>query len=523
MRTEPLAAINSVALAIGTFECLTDMLDYALVKVLEAVAADAAGVYLLDEERGRLTFAVHRGLSENACHDFDDLMLGEGLSGVVALEGVPMIVRSLKDHPRLTRMVARAEGFGAFASVPLRSSYKTYGTLNIYAQEERDFTSEDVQLLTSMATQIGLSVANTRLYLRLQASERKFRSLVENAEDLIYLIEPEGRISYINPAAASGLGYEPGDLYAMRCSLLSLVHPEDRQRVAEALPRTAGGDVLAPLEFRMMHSNGSVRWFAHTLMPFRNDAGVVVGVHGIAYDRTQRREMEAQIAHGERLADLGRMAATIAHEIRNPLGAIVNSVNLLRHPTTAESRLLEIVTEEADRLDAIVRDVLLFARPPARTVVSCDLFELVNSTAMLFRRDAKVSSDIKVVVGGVATGPPVSVDPNHIRQVIWNLLANAADVTPSGGRIDVVVRPDIEHQTFVVEVVDDGQGVLDASAVFEPFYTTKSQGTGLGLAVTARIVRDHGGRITVTNTPGRGACFTVTLPFGPASSTPGTV
>lgn len=514
IRTEPLAAINSVALSIGTFSTLKETLEHALAKVLEVVPAEAAGIYLLDEERGRLTFAVHRGLSQEASDDFDGLMLGEGLSGRVALEGVTMVVRNLADHPDLTRMVARSEGYRAFASVPLRSNYKTYGTLNVYSHEDRDFTEEDVQLLTAMASHIGLAVANTRLYLRLQESERKFRALVESAEDLIYLIDTHGCISYINPAATSRLGYKPDELCGTGRTLLSMVDPADRERVAEALPRALSGDALPSFEFRMTHANGSVRWLAHTMMPFRNDSGDVVGVHGIAYDRTHRREMEAQVARGERLADLGRMAATIAHEIRNPLSAIVNSVNVLRQPSApADPRLLQMVAEEAGRLDAIIGDFLLFARPPARSPVSCDVYALADDTATLFRRDAKLAAGIDLALSGDPALPPVSADPHQIRQVIWNLLANAADVTPERGRIELRIARDHDTASIVIEVQDAGPGVDDVEAVFQPFYTTKAQGTGLGLAVTARIIRDHGGTVRVTNLPRRGACFRVTLPL----------
>ena len=516
MRTEPLAAINSLALAIGRFDSLQEMLQYALAKVLEVVDADAAGVYLLDEERGHLTFAAQQGLSAEATLDFDALPVGEGLSGRVALEGTPMVLRNLQDHPQLTRMAARAEGIRAFASVPLRFSYKTYGTLNIYSHQEREFGEEDVQLLTSMASQIGLAVANTRLFLRLQASERKFRSLVESAKDLIYLIGVDGRISYINPAASSRLGRDPQDLCG-RGLLLSLVAEDDQPRVEIALQRTLGGELLAPFEFRMLHADGSIRWFAHTMLPFRNEVGTVVGVHGIAYDRTRRREMEAQIARAERLADLGRMAATIAHEIRNPLGAIVNSVNLLRQPGGSDPLLLEIVGEEADRLDAIIRDFLLFARPPARSLAPTDIASLVHNTVTLFRRDAKLASNVEVLVTGDADLPLLTVDQSQLRQVIWNLLANAADVTPAAGRIDVSLDHVAADDVVRIAIVDDGPGVDDAETIFEPFYTTKAQGTGLGLAVTSRIVRDHGGAVRVSRVEGRGACFTVSLPVSPTA------
>lgn len=517
MRTEPLAAINSLALAIGTFDSLQEMLKYALAKVLEVVDADAAGVYLLDEDRGYLTFAAQQGLSDEASHDFDALPVGEGLSGRVAQRGQPIVLRNLLAHPQLTRMAARAEGIRAFASVPMRFSHKTYGTLNIYSHEEREFGEEDVQLLTSMASQIGLAVANTRLFLKLQSSERKFRSLVESAKDLIYLVGVEGRITYINPAASSRLGRTPQDLCGQGL-LLSLVASEDQHKVEAALQRTLAGEVLAPFEFRMLHADGSIRWFAHTMLPFRNESGTVVGVHGIAYDRTRRREMEAQIVRAERLADLGRMAATIAHEIRNPLGAIVNSVNLLRDPGgPPDPVLLNIVAEEADRLDVIIRDFLMFARPPARSLAPTDLAALVHSTVTLFRRDAKLARDAEVVESCGANLPLVTVDHSQCRQVIWNLLANAADVTSPGGRIDVHLGYSASDDAVVLEVIDDGPGVSDVETIFEPFYTTKAQGTGLGLAVTARIVRDHGGVIRVARAEGRGACFTVSLPVSPAA------
>ena len=127
MPANPLAAINSVALAIGRFSSLDEMLDYALRKVLEVLETDAGGLYLLDEAEGSLTLVVHHGLSERAWRDFDHLPLGEGLSGRVAETGEPIVVSHLKDDPRLTRMAARSEGFCAFASVPLRST-RTAGT-----------------------------------------------------------------------------------------------------------------------------------------------------------------------------------------------------------------------------------------------------------------------------------------------------------------------------------------------------------------------------------------------------------
>ena len=512
MRTEPLAAINSVALSIGRFSTVDQMLDYALQKVLEVLETDAGSVYLLDEERGVLTLAVSHGLSEVARRDFDDLKLGEGLSGRVAMDAEPIVVRNLQDDPRLTRMAARSEGFRAFASIPLRSNFKTYGTLNVYSRSDREITESDIQLLTSMAAQIGLAVGNARLYMGLQASERKFRGLVEDAEDVIYMTDAAGRLTYVNPAAQRLLGFDPETLCSDRRSPLDLVHVDDLERFSAAFTRMLKGEVIRALEFRMRHATGeSVRWFSQTNVPIRDEEGQLVGIQGVAHDITLRREMQEQITNAERLADLGRMAATIAHEIRNPLGAIVNSISVLRLPgANSDPRLLEIVTEEAGRLDEIIGDFLLFARPPDRAPVPCDLAALVDDSAVLFRRDQKGPSDIDVAVRHRAALPLIDVDPNQIKQVLWNLLKNAADATSGSGRIEI--ETSLAGNAAVVSVTDDGPGITDPAAVFQPFYTTKRQGTGLGLTVVARIVREHGGHVAVENVSGRGARVTFSLP-----------
>ena len=233
-RANPLSAITSVAVAIGRFASIEEMLVYALDCVLEVVETEAGGVYLLDDDRGALTLVVHRGLPDALVEDIRHVKLGEGLSGRVALSGEPIILRKLKDDPRLMHQAARDEGLCGFASMPLRSNFKTYGTLNIHTHAVREFSESDVQLLASMASQIGLAVANARLFMDLTASERRFRSLVENAEDLIYLTDPNGRILYAN-SALERLHCDPKALCDSGETILSVVHPADRGCVSRQL------------------------------------------------------------------------------------------------------------------------------------------------------------------------------------------------------------------------------------------------------------------------------------------------
>jgi two-component system sensor histidine kinase PilS (NtrC family) len=174
---------------------------------------------------------------------------------------------------------------------------------------------------------------------------------------------------------------------------------------------------------------------------------------------------------------------------------------------------MQIVTEEADRLDAIIREFLLFARPPARATVACDLPSLIDDTIVLFRRDLGVAGGIDVVARHAPDLPLALIDAHQIRQVLWNLLKNAGEAMSEPGRIDVETSLSPAGDAVVVSVTDDGPGVENMDVLFQPFYTTRAQGTGLGLAVVARVVRDHGGSVSVHNVPGRGACFSIALPL----------
>jgi two-component system, sporulation sensor kinase E len=514
MRSDPLSAINSVAVAIGRFASLHDMLEYALDRVLEVVETEAGGVYLLDEQREELTLVVHRGLPEALIDDIRNVKLGAGLSGRVALTGEPIILRNLRDDPRVIHQAAREEGLRGFAAMPLRSNFKTYGTLNIHTHADREFSEQDVQLLASMASQIGLAVANARLFMDLQASERKFRGLVENAEDLIYLTDRTGRILYANSALERLLQHEPEALTRSGRTILSLVHPADRDRVARRLSVVASGEVLRALEFRLVYPDGErFRWFSQTTVPMRDESGEVTGTQCIAHDMTARREMQEQIAVAERLADLGRLAASLAHEIRNPLGAIVNSINAMKHPRAAgDHRLHDIITEEAHRLDGIISDFLMFARPPASVPVLCSVAELLETAVILFKRSGRLTRHVHLRWSCPPEVPDVIADPNQMRQVLWNLISNAVDATGAEGTVDVEARISGDDDRVSIAVTDDGPGVQNVTEIFRPFFTTKAHGTGLGLAVVGQIVRNHGSSIFVDNVEHRGARMTFTLP-----------
>jgi signal transduction histidine kinase len=227
----------------------------------------------------------------------------------------------------------------------------------------------------------------------------------------------------------------------------------------------------------------------------------------------------------EKLAAIGRLAAGIAHEVRNPLGVIRASAAMVRDhfaPGDDSHRACGFILEEIDRLDGLIASLLAFARPTTLRVRPAALDQVVARAAALAdetlrKRDAKLLAEI------AAPAPELPMDPDLIAQVLLGLVTNAAEAVSPGGR--VALRARNEPAAVVVAVADDGPGVPEADRmrVFEPFYTTKASGTGLGLAMAERIARAHGGELRVVQgagagPDGRGACFELVLPTARAAA-----
>jgi signal transduction histidine kinase len=231
-----------------------------------------------------------------------------------------------------------------------------------------------------------------------------------------------------------------------------------------------------------------------------------------------------QLVQRERLAALGELSAVVAHEVRNPLGAIFNSVATLRRMVGAESPtlpLLDIVGEESERLNRIVDDLLNFARPSSPTPHPVALERLLEESVRGALADASGPLDVEwALEPGV---PPVSVDERMMRQAFLNLALNAVQAMANGGVLRVGVRRAAGEPPGVeVEFTDTGPGIPpEARArLFEPFFTTKAKGTGLGLALVKRIVESHYGRLTVESPTRGGTTFRLFLPHEPEASTP---
>jgi two-component system, NtrC family, sensor kinase len=348
-------------------------------------------------------------------------------------------------------------------------------------------------------------------------SEIQYRSVVDNSPYGIYRVTYEGRFIAVNPALCAMLGYTAEELLSANIGML-YARPEQRaQLVAEYDERPHG----KPIEIPWRRKDGTVITARLWFYADRDADGRVLVYDGYVEDVTPLRAAERALQQAEKLAAVGQLISGVAHELNNPLSAILlftDDLLSVERPED-EREALGIIAQQARRSRAIVRDLLTFVRPGelVRLPVAPDgFFDQVGRTLQPQVAELNVTLHVDV-----ADGDLVHIDHAAIEQVITNLVMNAAQAVAGAGRPGIVwVRGRAQSNEFVIEVTDDGPGIDPAilSRIFEPFFTTKplGQGTGLGLSVTMGIVHQHGGSIVAGNrgeSEGSGARFVVRLPL----------
>lgn len=343
-----------------------------------------------------------------------------------------------------------------------------------------------------------------------------FRSIVESVDTGIMTIDFEGTIKTFNRAAEQITGYS---LAQVKNRLVADVFPECIASFALELDRRQSKNRM---EVVIEDRNGRKVHLGCSISPLKDKQNREIGSILIFQDLTEIRQMEENLEKSKRLALIGEMAAGLAHEMRNPLASITGSIELLRRNLAlkdTDDRLMQIILRGKDQLDNFVRDFLLLAKPipVVREVVD------VNATAVDVLENMKLSKDwtneIKI---DCSLAPKVAAFANReqLRQVVQNLVLNAVQAMKEGGVLSLATKlMQINHKEVVeIRVADTGLGIeeKDLKKVFEPFFTDKEKGTGLGLTIVGRIVDGYGGKIEIQSRINQGTVCTVRLPAGEA-------
>lgn len=362
------------------------------------------------------------------------------------------------------------------------------------------------------------AVAKVELKREREELQRRQRALIETAGVLIVAVDCDDRLVLYNPKitemTAQGIPAAEG-----LPVLQSWVSEESRTQVASALSRARQG--YQNVEVEAGFTDGSdhnpprcIRWHLSAVQGSDDRPGLV---YGIGIDITDRRALERRAAEAEALSAMGTLALGLAHEIRNPLNAAVLQLHLLERSIERLEeeirgqmiRRVEIVKSEIGRLGRLLTEFLALAHPRGVQLEPVDLAKLIEAVVALEGETLTLKNII--ISLQIEPCPPAAGDAEKLKQVLLNLIANARDAMPSGGRLMLRVRGGKES---VMEVCDTGPGIEPAhlDKIYDPFFTTKEAGTGLGLAIVRKILDQHQGQVKIDSTLGKGTCVTLYLP-----------
>ena len=379
----------------------------------------------------------------------------------------------------------------------------------------------DIAFLVVGLLSARLAAGQSRSEVRLKAATQSLATLralheriVESIRSGVVTTDLQGRIYTFNPAAAEITGYQEADVRGQDASIF---FGELKEIIADSMAGTGAVEASPRFEADCLTAEGLRLRLGFSVSPLFSEGGDTTGIVITFQDLTRIRALEETSRRQDRLAAIGRMAASIAHEIRNPLAAMRGSIQMLRadmEDESSQTELMEIILRESDRLNRIISDFLNYARPRSIIQSRVDVGELLRRTFTLLRNSAEIDKR-QVITEDVPESPIlVDADAEQLQQVFWNLARNALQSMQDGGQLRATVQLK-ENERLRIAFADSGRGMSPQQVehLFEPFSSTTG-GTGLGLSIVYQIIRDHGGTINVRSREGQGTTITIELPIG---------
>lgn len=363
------------------------------------------------------------------------------------------------------------------------------------------------------------SMARQRTLAELRADQttREMAAIVEYSGDAIFSIDSEGIITSWNSAAEKLFGYSPEEAVGMPASRLAA--PERQEEAARNRQAFKEGGHVPPYPTERIRKDGSRFPVLLSVESLRDARGNIMGASVIARDLSSEKQSEEVIRRSEKLATAGRLAASIAHEINNPLEAVVNLLYLARHDSANAAQYLTLAEQEVGRVARLAQQTLGFVRDTI-SPTSLNTAAVMDEILQLYSR--KIEARQITVTRRYRDVGPIVAYAGEVRQLFANLVVNAVDAMPRNGSLQVRVAPGHDWSTgregVRISVADNGSGIPQGSLsrIFEPFYSTKKDaGTGLGLWVSIGIIRKHGGSIRVRSRADGNATGTVFFIFLP--------
>jgi len=378
----------------------------------------------------------------------------------------------------------------------------------------------DIAFLVVGLLSARLAERQSRSDVRLLAATQSLASLralheriVESIRSGVVTTDLEGRIYTFNLAAEEITGYTQETIRGKDASIL---FGDTRDHISASLQALDAGSTSPRFETDCLTPEGLRLRLGFSIAPLVSEANEKTGLVITFQDLTQVRALEETSRRQDRLAAIGRMAASIAHEIRNPLAAMRGSIQMLRAEMdndSSQTELMEIILRESDRLNRIITDFLSYARPRSLTQSPVNVGDLLHQTFALLRHSPEILETQAIVEELPTEQLFAEADEGQLKQVFWNLARNALQAMPEGGTLKATLKKNSNNRLRIA-FSDTGRGMSadQVEHLFEPFSSTTG-GTGLGLSIVYQIIRDHGGTINVRSREGQGTAITIELPI----------
>jgi PAS domain S-box-containing protein len=510
----------------------------ALCKQIEKQHPDMlCSVLLLDGDGTTLRNGASPHLPEEYSKMVDGIQIGPcaGSCGTAAYRKQPVVVSDIATDPLWAnfRQLALPHGLRACWSTPIASrDGKILGTFAIYYREPRTPEAEHLQLIENATHLAGIAIEHDRAKAELRAAEARYRTLVERLPAITYVAElgADGPWHYVSPQIETMLGFSPAEWLSDPMNWMNHIYPDDRETALAAEKLFQETHELFQAEYRMCARDGRLLWFRDEGVLLHETDGQRPLMQGVMYDITERKRLEDQLRHSQKMEAVGQLAGGVAHDFNNLLMLIQAHNENLRDRLAADDPARKDASEietAVTRAASLTAQLLAFSRKQVLRPKVLDLNVVLADVSEMLHRLIGENIDVNIAPG--RSLGRIKTDPSQMEQVILNLAVNSRDAMPNGGRLTI--------QTCNVELDENGSRIHDGAPagkyvmlsvtdtgigmdretrahIFEPFFTTKEpgKGTGLGLATVYGVVKHSDGWIWVDSEPGRGTTFKIHFP-----------
>ncbi len=509
-----------------------DLVEGLCREVMAHLNCDCFFNFLSDEAAGCLRLNAYAGVADAQADAITQLAFGAAICGCVFETGQRMLVEDVQhsDDPRVS--LIRAYGIQAYACHPLFAQGQSIGTLSFGSRRRTSFRPDELELMRTVTDQVAAAMHRIRAECALRESEERFRTMADISPLMTWMTDPEGRLHFVNRAYTAFFGIGPDAVPSADWRVL--VHPEDAEIYTLAFLEASRQHCAFHAQARVRRHDGVWRWIESYGAPRISPTGEFLGMVGNSPDITEAKQFEQErqrMLEAERAARMeseklvrlkDEFLATVSHELRSPLNAIVGWTRLLARGTVEQSKATDIIGRSAASLTQIVEDLLdmngIVSGKVRLNRERVDLTQLIMNAV----ESARFSAETKGLRLEVVIEPDLPLfdcDPNRIQQIVWNLLTNAIKFTPAGGEIHVRATP--VPDALEIAVSDTGEGIK-AEFLGQLFQRFRQQdgsiarrhgGLGLGLAIVRQLTELHGGTVRAESAgEGKGSTFVISLP-----------